>query len=123
MWYVELLPLLLTCPLEPAQEEAEDPSVGEDLDYKPIEKNLSLTKEEAFVCAVELSKQEELAKWEGLDEAVQLSVKQDRSSSVPPVAGLLPSGRRFRCLSSSTGTRNFRPAPPTLSNVFFFFLM
>jgi hypothetical protein len=88
MWYVELLPLLLTCPLEPAQEEAEDPSVGEDLDYKPIEKNLSLTKEEAFVCAVELSKQEELAKWIGLHEAIQQAAAAQlaplASKQVPP---------------------------------------
>jgi hypothetical protein len=50
----------------------------EELYYEPME-------DEAIACAIELSKQEELAKWDGLDESIQLSAQQAAAlEQLPP---------------------------------------
>jgi hypothetical protein len=58
------LPWLLACPHEPTAEEAEDPS-EDNLNYEHMEDDVSLLMEAAFELTVELSKQDELAKWVG----------------------------------------------------------
>jgi hypothetical protein len=67
--YLDSLSWLPACPHELAEEEAEDP-LEDDPDYEPIEDDVSPLIEEE---SIDLSKKEELAKWDGLHEAIQLS--------------------------------------------------
>jgi hypothetical protein len=53
-----------------------------DLDYEPMEDE-ELTKEAAFACAIELSKQHELTKWDGLQEAIELPQQQAAATPAP----------------------------------------
>jgi hypothetical protein len=101
---MDLLPLLPPCQHEPAVEDQPENDDG----YKPMEDPPPLTKEEAIQCTIELSKKDELAKWVGLDEAIELSMMY---AVAPPAA--LGSTAAAVCLHRHR--QELGPSPPTPS--------